>query len=90
MDEEGDNAVFSDEQTGMRIYIGENDDRAFSDTSLVYCTFPVGKTNATIGILGPRRMDYKRVVASRKYLAIAMADGDSLAYPPMLYDKEKE
>lgn len=71
--------VAHDAGGGMKIYIGENSqDDALSDTSLVYCSFPVGNTQAVIGVLGPRRMDYKKVVASLKYLAKSMgnAGGD--------------
>lgn len=66
--------VISDE-SGMKIFFGEDSkNRALADTSLVYCSFPVGNTNAVIGILGPKRMDYKKVVASLKFLAKSMGD----------------
>ncbi len=82
--ENGDGAgglspIVSDAGSGMKIYIGENsEDAALADTSLVYCTFPVGNTQAVVGILGPRRMDYKKVVASLKYLARSMGDAAGL------------
>ncbi len=71
--------VISDE-SGMKIFFGEDSgDGALKDASLVYCSFPVGNTNAVIGILGPKRMDYKKVVASLKYLAKSMGqNGDGL------------
>lgn len=73
--EEGLSPIISDAGSGMKIYIGEDcEDAALSDTSLVYCTFPVGNTQAVVGILGPRRMDYKKVVASLKYLAKSMGE----------------
>ncbi|MBR3995287.1 MAG: heat-inducible transcription repressor HrcA [Clostridia bacterium] len=68
--------VISDE-SGMKIFFGEDTgDGALADTSLVYCSFPVGNSNAVIGILGPKRMDYKKVVASLKYLAKSMGASD--------------
>lgn len=68
--------VISDE-SGMKIFFGEDSgDGALADTSLVYCSFPVGNSNAVIGILGPKRMDYKKVVASLKYLAKSMGASD--------------
>ncbi len=74
--------IVSDAGSGMKIYIGENsEDAALSDTSLVYCTFPVGNTQAVVGILGPRRMDYKKVVASLKYLAKSMGTCNDALLP---------
>lgn len=50
---------------GMRVYIGdESSHAALSDTSLVLCTFPVGNTEAAIGVLGPKRMNYQKVVST--------------------------
>lgn len=50
---------------GMRVYIGDESGRsALSDTSLVLCSFPVGNTEAVIGVLGPKRMDYRKVVST--------------------------
>ncbi len=90
-EEEGENLIFGDEKSGMKIFLGGNSaDSALSDTSLVYCTFPVGGTNAVIGILGPRRMDYKRVVASLKYLADAMSDGKGNFLPGFPEDDDGE
>lgn len=66
----GELAPVIHDEDGMNIYFGESSENsALADTSLVYCSFPVGNSNAVIGILGPRRMDYKKVVASLKYLA---------------------
>lgn len=68
------------DENGMKIFFGEDTkDGALADTSLVYCSFPVGNTNAVIGILGPKRMDYKKVVASLRYLAKSMGqNGEGL------------
>lgn len=50
---------------GMRVYIGDDDgDTALSDTGLVLCSFPVGENEAFIGVLGPKRMDYRKVVST--------------------------
>ena len=51
--------------SGMKVYIGEEgSNSALSDTSLVFCTVPAGGTESVIGILGPKRMDYKKVVST--------------------------
>ena len=43
----------------VKIYVGDETDGT-SDASMVFCSVPVGKTNTVFGILGPRRMDYKK------------------------------
>lgn len=59
----------------VKIIIGDDsEDSVLSDTSLVYCTVPIGEQNAVIGVLGPKRMDYKKVISSLKYFAIELAD----------------
>jgi len=73
-EETGLSPVISDD-SGMKIFFGgDSQDGALADTSLVYCSFPVGNTNAVIGILGPKRMDYKKVVASLRFLAKSMGE----------------
>lgn len=58
------------DSSGMKVYIGgENDGSALADTSLVFCTVPVGSTESVIGILGPKRMDYKKVVSTLRQFA---------------------
>ena len=55
---------------GMKIYIGdEESSSALSNTSLVLCTVPVGDTESVIGILGPKRMDYKKAVSALRQFA---------------------
>ncbi|MBR5528703.1 MAG: heat-inducible transcription repressor HrcA [Clostridia bacterium] len=54
----------------MKIYIGnEHDGTAFSDTGMVFCTVPMGNTQSVIGILGPKRMDYRKAVSALRVLA---------------------
>lgn len=56
-----------DAGSGLKIYIGDDENSSvLSDTSLVFCTIPVGNTDAVIGILGPKRMDYKKAVSTLK------------------------
>lgn len=56
---------------GFKVYIGEeNTVEELADTSVVYCTIPVGNgQNAVMGILGPKRMDYKKVISALHQLA---------------------
>ena len=55
----------------LRVYIGdENKAEELSDTSVVYCNLPIGDgQNAVIGIIGPKRMDYKKVMSALRKLA---------------------
>ena len=53
---------------GLKVYIGE-DDSKLSDASIVFCSMNVGKKNTMFGILGPRRMDYKKAASALNSLA---------------------
>ena len=60
----------TDIEHGVHIYIGdESKNPALKDTSIVFCSVPIGGANAVIGVIGPRRMDYKKVVSSLRYFA---------------------
>ena len=65
----------------LKVYIGdENRDEALSDTSVVYCNLPIGNgQNAVIGIIGPKRMDYKKVMSALRKLADTL-DVKQLSY----------
>ncbi len=57
----------------LKVYIGdETTIPALSDTSMVFCSVPMGSQNAIIGILGPKRMDYKKVFSSLRQFASNM------------------
>ena len=55
----------------LKVYIGdENRAEELSDTSVVYCNLPIGNgQNAVLGIIGPKRMDYKKVISALHQLA---------------------
>lgn len=64
---------------GVHIYIGdESKNPALKDTSIVFCSVPIGGANAVIGVIGPRRMDYKKVVSSLKYFAEELGETPSV------------
>ncbi len=68
--------VGKDENTGIQVYIGdETPVQNMQDCSLVTATYkmPEGATG-TIGIIGPKRMDYKKVVSTLKNLTIELDD----------------
>jgi heat-inducible transcriptional repressor len=58
-----------------RIIIGgENANIPFPDSSIVICQYSTGEnTGGTVGIIGPTRMDYSKVVSSLEYLAKVMS-----------------
>ena len=62
------------ENTGLSVYIGnEMPIRTMKDCSIVTATYELGGgIHGTIGIIGPKRMDYENVVDSLKALKIQL------------------
>ena len=58
------------ENTGVQIYIGDEVPvRTMKDCSVVTATYELGDgMRGTIGIIGPKRMDYEHVLRSMKRL----------------------
>ena len=68
--------INSENEEGIQVYIGdETPVQNMKDCSLVTATYkmPEGATG-TIGIIGPKRMDYKKVVSTLKNLTIELDD----------------
>ena len=65
-----------DENTGIQIYIGdETPVQGMKDCSIVTATYELGEgMKGTIGIVGPKRMDYERVVNNLKMLKSQLDD----------------
>lgn len=59
-----------EENTGIQVYIGdENPVQTMKDCSVVTATYELGEgVKGTIGIIGPKRMDYENVLKSMKRL----------------------
>lgn len=59
-----------DEESGIRIYIGEESPvKSMKDCSVVTATYELEEgVKGTIGIVGPKRMDYEKVVDTLKNL----------------------
>ena len=57
-----------EENTGIQVYIGnENPVESMKDCSIVTATYDLGDgMKGTIGIIGPKRMDYDKVVDNLK------------------------
>lgn len=62
------------ENTGIQVYIGdEMPVRTMKDCSVVTATYELGSgIHGTIGIIGPKRMDYENVVDSLKALKVQL------------------
>jgi len=60
----------SDENTGIQVYIGnESPIQTMKDCSVVTAVYELGEgVQGTIGIIGPKRMDYEKVVDNLKTL----------------------
>jgi heat-inducible transcriptional repressor len=55
---------------GINVYIGtENDSDAMSNTALIFRSVNVGGKKLAIGVIGPKRMDYSKVIGMINQLA---------------------
>ncbi len=71
-----ENLAEDEEQTGIQVYIGnETPIQTMKDCSVVTATYELGEgVKGTIGIIGPKRMDYENVMKNLKNLK-AQLDG---------------
>ena len=62
------------DEHGIQVYIGnESPVRAMKDCSVVTATYELGEgMQGTIGIIGPKRMDYEKVVSTLKTLMVQL------------------
>ena len=72
-----------DKNTGIQVYIGnETPVQTMKDCSVVTATYELGDgMRGTIGIIGPKRMDYDKVVGTLKTLTTQLDD---------IFSKKKE
>lgn len=68
----------------IQVYIGREDDAAMRDTTLIYKMVDIGGKSVAIGVIGPRRMDYSKVIAMIYQLAGAI--GDNFSETPLIGD----
>ncbi len=66
----------STEETGIQVYIGnESPVQSMKDCSVVTATYDLGGgMRGTVGIIGPKRMDYDKVVGTLKNMMRALDD----------------
>ena len=63
-------------ETGIQVYIGnESPMQGMKDCSVVTATYDLGKgIRGTVGIVGPKRMDYEKVVDNLRTLKVQLDD----------------
>lgn len=65
----------SDDKKNVLITIGsEMDDEKFNEYSLITKEYKFGETSGTVGIIGPKRMEYSKVVAIVSYLGKMLSE----------------
>ena len=66
----------ADENTGIQVYIGnETPIQSMKECSVVTATYELDEgMKGTIGIIGPKRMDYEKVVHNLKMLKNQLDD----------------
>ena len=66
----------NEENTGIQVYIGnEAPVKTMRDCSVVTATYELGEgMRGTIGIIGPKRMDYEHVMKSLNRLRAELAN----------------
>lgn len=69
------------EDGGISVYIGNDNDDIMRDTTLIFKNVSVGGKQVAVGVIGPKRMDYGKVIAMINKLAsgIDQAFGDAPA-----------
>lgn len=68
------NDTLASEETGIQVYIGdESPVKNMKDCSVVTATYELGEgMHGTIGIIGPKRMDYENVMDNLKTLKVQL------------------
>ncbi len=52
----------------------ENKDEKFSDYSVITKEYKIGDLQGTVGIMGPKRMDYSKIIAAVIYVAQQLSE----------------
>lgn len=59
--------IHKDDNNNIEIYIGE-ENKIDNDVTVIKTTYKTANDNGTIAIIGPKRMDYERVVSMLEYI----------------------
>jgi len=68
---------------GINVYIGpDGEDSAMGDTTLIFKSMNIGGKKVAVGVIGPKRMNYSKVISMISQLASGIdrmfADGQAL------------
>ena len=70
-------------EDGINVYIGNEDSSdAMKDTTLIFKNVTVGGKQLAVGVIGPKRMNYSKVVSSIEYFSKSLSK--------MFRDKNRE
>lgn len=77
---------------GINVYIGnEGDNDIMRDTTLIFKNVTIGGSRVSVGVIGPKRMDYQKVIEMINRLTYGMdrmfGDQDSRLLSPKDYDE---
>ena len=80
------------DESGIQVYIGdESPVESMKDCSVVTATYELGDgMQGTIGIIGPKRMDYENVMQSLKTVKAALNDAFGNNGSVVVEDTERE
>jgi len=63
------------ENNEVHISIGsENENQKLKDYSFISKTYKIGQTSGTLGIIGPKRMKYSKVIAIVDYMSKILSE----------------
>ncbi len=84
----------SDEESDIQVYIGnENDSDIMSNTSMIFKNISVGGKQFAVGVIGPKRMNYQKVIGMINKLASgldrAFSDDNALPDPSENSNKKR-
>ena len=72
---------------GINVYIGrEDDDDVLSDTTMIFKNVNVGGKRVAIGVIGPKRMNYSKVIGMIHQLSAAIDQSFGEGEQPLLPD----
>ena len=59
-------------EDGINVYIGNESDDVMGGTTLIFKNVNVGGSRVAVGVIGPKRMDYEKVIAMINRLTYGM------------------
>ena len=66
---------YDEDQHGVRVFIGgEMDEKIFSDYSLIMTNYRLGNANGSIGLIGPKRMNYSKMFSLVNQIAMIISN----------------